>query len=40
MDADEKDIIMRRFQRGEVDSYRDYVIEVGVDCANATMNGH
>jgi ATP-dependent DNA helicase RecG len=38
MDADEKEIIMRRFQRGEVDVLiATTVIEVGVDVANATM---
>ncbi|MDT7813339.1 MAG: ATP-dependent helicase RecG [Acidobacteriaceae bacterium] len=38
MDADEKEIIMRRFQRGEVDVLiATTVIEVGVDVPNATM---
>jgi ATP-dependent DNA helicase RecG len=38
LDADEKEIIMRRFQRGEVDVLiATTVIEVGVDVPNATM---
>jgi ATP-dependent DNA helicase RecG len=38
MDSDEKEIIMRRFQRGEVDVLiATTVIEVGVDVPNATM---
>jgi ATP-dependent DNA helicase RecG len=38
MDADEKEIIMRRFQRKEVDVLiATTVIEVGVDVPNATM---
>ena len=38
MDANEKEIIMRRFQRGEVDVLiATTVIEVGVDVANATI---
>jgi ATP-dependent DNA helicase RecG len=38
MDADEKEIIMRRFQRREVDVLiSTTVIEVGVDVPNATM---
>jgi ATP-dependent DNA helicase RecG len=38
MDADEKEIIMRRFQRGEIDVLiSTTVVEVGVDVANATM---
>jgi len=38
MDADEKEIIMRRFQRREVDVLiATTVIEVGVDVPNATM---
>ena len=38
MDADEKEIIMRRFQRGELDVLiATTVIEVGVDVPNATM---
>ncbi|MGC2401367.1 MAG: ATP-dependent DNA helicase RecG [Acidobacteriaceae bacterium] len=38
MDADEKEIIMRRFQRRELDVLiSTTVIEVGVDVANATM---
>ncbi len=38
LDADEKDIIMRRFQRGEIDVLvSTTVIEVGVDVANATV---
>ncbi len=38
MDADEKEIIMRRFQRGELDvMIATTVIEVGVDVPNATM---
>jgi ATP-dependent DNA helicase RecG len=38
LDADEKEIIMRRFQRREVDVLiATTVIEVGVDVANATM---
>jgi ATP-dependent DNA helicase RecG len=38
MDADEKEIIMRRFQRGELDVLiSTTVIEVGVDVPNATM---
>jgi len=38
LDADEKEIIMRRFQRGEIDVLvATTVIEVGVDVANATV---
>jgi ATP-dependent DNA helicase RecG len=38
MDADEKEIIMRRFQRCEIDVLiATTVIEVGVDVPNATM---
>src|SRR3954465_14249196 len=38
LDADEKDIIMRRFQRGELDVLvSTTVIEVGVDVANANL---
>ncbi len=38
LDADEKDVIMRRFQRGEIDVLvSTTVIEVGVDVANATV---
>jgi len=38
LDADEKDTIMRRFQRGEIDVLvSTTVIEVGVDVANATV---
>ena len=38
LDADEKDIIMRRFQRGEIDVLvSTTVIEVGVDVPNATV---
>ncbi len=38
LDADEKEIIMRRFQRGEIDLLvATTVIEVGVDVANATV---
>ncbi len=38
MDADEKEVTMRRFQRGEVDVLiATTVIEVGVDVANATV---
>ena len=38
MDADEKEIIMRRFQRRELDVLiATTVIEVGVDVPNATM---
>jgi ATP-dependent DNA helicase RecG len=38
MDADEKEIIMRRYQRGEIDVLiSTTVIEVGVDVPNATM---
>jgi ATP-dependent DNA helicase RecG len=38
MDADEKEIIMRRFQRREVDVLiATTVVEVGVDVPNATM---
>ncbi|MGA3332951.1 MAG: ATP-dependent DNA helicase RecG [Terracidiphilus sp.] len=38
LDADEKDVIMRRFQRGEIDVLvTTTVIEVGVDVANATV---
>lgn len=38
LDADEKDVIMRRFQRGEIDVLvSTTVIEVGVDVANANL---
>ncbi|HEU5458074.1 MAG TPA: ATP-dependent DNA helicase RecG [Terracidiphilus sp.] len=38
LDADEKEVIMRRFQRGEVDVLvSTTVIEVGVDVPNATV---
>ena len=38
LDADEKEIIMRRFQRGEIDVLvATTVIEVGVDVPNATL---
>jgi ATP-dependent DNA helicase RecG len=38
LDADEKDVTMRRFQRGEIDVLiATTVIEVGVDVANATV---
>ena len=38
MDADDKEVTMRRFQRGEVDVLiATTVIEVGVDVANATV---
>ncbi|HEY1160707.1 MAG TPA: ATP-dependent DNA helicase RecG [Terracidiphilus sp.] len=38
LDADEKDIVMRRFQRGEIDVLvATTVIEVGVDVPNATL---
>ena len=38
LDADEKEIIMRRFQRGEIDVLvSTTVIEVGVDVANASV---
>ena len=38
LDADEKDVIMRRFQRGEIDVLvSTTVIEVGVDVANASV---
>jgi ATP-dependent DNA helicase RecG len=38
MDADEKEVIMRRFQRREIDVLiSTTVVEVGVDVANATM---
>jgi ATP-dependent DNA helicase RecG len=38
LDADDKEVIMRRFQRGEIDVLvATTVIEVGVDVANATV---
>jgi len=38
LDADEKDVVMRRFQRGEIDVLvSTTVIEVGVDVPNATI---
>ncbi|HTW61385.1 MAG TPA: helicase-related protein, partial [Terracidiphilus sp.] len=38
LDADEKEIVMRRFQRGEIDVLvSTTVIEVGVDVPNATV---
>jgi ATP-dependent DNA helicase RecG len=38
LDADEKEVVMRRFQRGEIDALvATTVIEVGVDVANATV---
>jgi ATP-dependent DNA helicase RecG len=38
LDADEKEIVMRRFQRGEIDVLvATTVIEVGVDVSNATV---
>ncbi len=38
LDADEKEVVMRRFQRGEIDVLvSTTVIEVGVDVANATV---
>jgi ATP-dependent DNA helicase RecG len=38
LDADEKDVVMRRFQRGEIDVLiATTVIEVGVDVPNATV---
>ncbi len=38
LDADEKEIVMRRFQRGEIDALvATTVIEVGVDIPNATV---
>jgi ATP-dependent DNA helicase RecG len=38
LDADDKEVIMRRFQRGEIDVLvSTTVIEVGVDVANATV---
>jgi len=38
LDADEKDIVMRRFQRGEIDVLvATTVVEVGVDVPNATV---
>jgi len=38
LDADEKEVIMRRFQRGEIDVLvSTTVIEVGVDVANASV---
>ena len=38
LDADEKEIVMRRFQRGEIDVLvATTVIEVGVDVPNATV---
>jgi ATP-dependent DNA helicase RecG len=38
LDADEKEVIMRRFQRGEIDALvATTVIEVGVDVPNATV---
>ena len=38
LDADDKEIVMRRFQRGEIDVLvATTVIEVGVDVPNATV---
>ena len=38
LDADDKEIIMRRFQRGEIDVLvATTVVEVGVDVPNATV---
>jgi ATP-dependent DNA helicase RecG len=38
LDADEKEIVMRRFQRGEIDVLvATTVVEVGVDVTNATV---
>jgi len=38
MDADEKDVVMRRFQRGEIDVLiATTVVEVGVDVQNASV---
>ena len=38
LDADEKDVIMKRFNRGEIDVLvATTVIEVGVDVPNATV---
>jgi ATP-dependent DNA helicase RecG len=38
LDADEKEVVMRRFQRGEIDVLiATTVIEVGVDVPNATV---
>ena len=38
LDADEKEIVMRRFQRGEIDALiATTVVEVGVDVPNATV---
>src|SRR5207302_4003962 len=38
LDADDKDVVMRRFQRGEIDVLvATTVIEVGVDVANANL---
>jgi ATP-dependent DNA helicase RecG len=38
LDADEKEVIMRRFQRGEIDVLvATTVVEVGVDVPNATV---